>query len=64
MRWRQIGAFRPLMNDRRMLWLVSIGRAAVFLSYIEAGPPFKSRVLSEFRKVFAIIFLNFTIFGL
>ena len=39
--WRQISAFQPLgrdctrLRDRRMSWIVSKGRAAFFLSYIE-----------------------------
>ena len=47
-RWRQIAAFRPLrrdctrLSDRRMSWIVSKSRPAVFLSYIEAETSVKS----------------------
>ena len=60
-RWRQIGGFRPLksdltrLRDRRMNWIVSKGRAAVFLSYIETEASVKSHVLAQFKKVCAMI---------
>ena len=67
---RQIGAFLRLrrdcarLRDRRMSLIVSKGRAAVFLSYIAAGKSVKYYVLSQFNKVCAMIFSNFTIFRL
>ena len=60
---RQISAFRSLrrdctrLTDRKMSWIVSKGRATVFLSNIEAG----TSVKSQFKKVCAMIFINFTI---
>ena len=67
---RQIGAFQPSrrdcakLRDRRMSWIVSKGRAAVFLSNIEAEASVKSHELSEFQKVCAMIFKYFTILRL
>ena len=69
-RCRQIGEFRPLrrdftrLKDRRMSWIVSKGRTAVFLSYIAAGTSVKYYVLSQFKKVCAMIFSDFTTFRL
>ena len=69
-RSRQFGEFRPLrrdcarLRDRRMSWIVSKGRAAVFLSNIATGTSVECYVLSEFKKVCAMIFPYFTIFRL
>ena len=43
---------------------MSKGRAAVFLPYFEAGTSVKLHLLSQFKKVCAIISTNFTIFRL
>ena len=59
-RLRQIGAFWPLtgdctrLRDRRMSLIMSKGRAAVFLSYIEAGTSVKSHLsmTSQFYDLF------------
>ena len=67
---RQIGAFQPLRRDcarlrhRRMLWLVSKGRAAIFLSEIEDGTSVKPHVLSQFKKSIDRNITNFTILWL
>ena len=67
---RQISVFRLLsrdcakLRDRILSWIVSKGRAAVFLSYVEAEASVKSQELSEFQKVCAMSFTNFTIFRL
>ena len=67
---RQIGAFRSLrrdctrLRDHRMSLIESKGRAAVFISLNEAGTSVKSRVLSHFKKICAMIFINFTFFSL
>ena len=45
-----------------MSWIESKGRAAVFLSYIAAWKSVKYYVLSQFKKVCAMIFTNFAIF--
>ena len=60
----QIGELRPerdcvRLRDRRLSWIVRKGRAAVFLSYIEAGAFVKPQVLSQFKKVCAMIFTIF-----
>ena len=61
-RMRQIGAFRPLrrdcvrLRDRRMSWIVSKRRAAVFLSHIAAETSVKYYEVSQFKKVCAMIF--------
>ena len=61
----QIGAFQPLRRDyaklryRGMSWIASKGRAALFLSYIEAEVSVKSHELSEFQNVCAMIFTKF-----
>ena len=57
--WR-ISAFekRLRVKDRRMSWLVSKGRAAVFLSYIKARTFVRSHVLSKFKEAWAMIFTN------
>ena len=47
-----------------MSFKVSKSRAAVFLSYIEAETSVESHELSEFKKVRAMIFTNFTVFRL
>ena len=66
----KIGGLRSLrrdcarLRDRRMSWIVSKGRAAVFLSDIATGTSVECYVLSEFKKVCAMIFSNFTIFRL
>ena len=61
---RQIGSFRPLRRDcarlayRRMSWIVSKGRAAVFLSYIAAEKSVNITVKSEkksWHKLFLIM---------
>ena len=57
---RQIGAFQPLRRDcakvrDRRVWIVSNGRAAVFLSYMEV----KSHQFSEFQKVCTIMVIYF-----
>ena len=58
---RQIGAFRPLrrdcsrLRDRRMSWIVSKRRAAVFLSV-------ESLILSAFKKVKDTNITNFAFF--
>ena len=52
----QIGAFRPLRRDctrlrhRRMSWVVSKGRASIFIRLIEAGTAVKSYVLLPLKK--------------
>ena len=66
-RFRQFGEFRPLrkdcarLRDRRMSWIVSKGRAAAFLSEIANGTSVEYYLLSEFKKVCAMIFSSFTI---
>ena len=42
-----------------MSWKVSKGRAAVFISYIEAETSVESHVLSHLKKVCAMIFFKF-----
>ena len=54
-RCRQFGEFRALrrnrtrLRDRKISWIVSKGRATVFLSYIAAGTSVKYYVLSRIR---------------
>ena len=47
------------LRDRRMSWIVSKGRAAVFLSGIANRTSFEYYVLLEFEKVCAMIFVKF-----
>ena len=67
-RMHQIGVFRCLRSDRarlrdlRMSWIVSKGRASIFLSESGAGKSVKLHVLSQFKTISAMIFTNFTIF--
>ena len=69
-RWRQFGGFLPLrrestrLRDRGMSWIVSKGRAALFLSCIVAGTSVKYYVLSQLKKFVLRFFFKFHDFSI